>query len=148
MANLMPEVARMLGVEIGEKFQINLCPNVLFKFDMSGILAQEQGEASWHSANRGILQELIYGSFEIMKLPWKPRKGDVFYSFYKEGVAVLFGYAVSESDDCVWKVTECYWNDSPLAIALYKAGWVYRTREEAENALPDVAKELGVEYKL
>lgn len=134
MANLMPEVARMLGVEIGEKFQINLCPNVLFKFDMSGILAQEQGEASWHSANRGILQELIYGSFEIMKLPWKPRKGDVYYSF------ALLGDT--------WVVRPLWCGDFPNEYALFDKGWVYRTKEEAEAALPKVAAEMGVKYEL
>lgn len=135
MANLMPEVARMLGVEIGEKFQINLCPNVLFKFDMSGILAQEQGEASWHSANRGILQELIYGSFEIMKLPWKPKRKDTYWTFY-----------INDHDklDTDWNI----WTEEVAELARLKAGWVYRTREEAEAALPAVAAEMGVEYEL
>ena len=134
MANLMPEVARMLGVEIGEEFRINLCPNVLFKFDMNGILAQEQGEASWHSANHGMLQELIYGSFEIMKLPWKPKTGATYYYFIN-----LSGK---------WTVHSRWWSESPSEYALYKAGWVFRTKEEAENALPAIAREFGVEYEL
>lgn len=79
--NLIPTVAKMLGVEMEEEFKINLCPNILFKFDMSGVLAQEQSEASWHSANPRILQELIYDSFEIIKLPWKPKVGKSYYSF-------------------------------------------------------------------
>lgn len=33
-------------------------------------------------------------------------------------------------------------------ILLADKGWTYRTREEAEAALPGVAKELGVEHEL
>ncbi len=132
--NLIPEIARMLGVELGEEFKINLCPNVLFKFDMSGVLVQEQGEASWHSANCGVLQELIYGSFEIIKLPWKPKKGDVYYTF-----ELLSGK---------WVVRSFWWGGFPNEYALLDKGWVYRTRAEAEAALPAVAKEIGVDYEL
>lgn len=139
--NHMADVAKMLGIEIGEEFGINLCPNVLFKFDMNGILAQEQGEASWHSANCGILQELIYGSFEIVKLPWKPKKGETFYSF--DSI-----FAGCHGDDRVWKVAKCFWDERPADFAKFKAGWIYRTQEEAEMALPKVAAEMDVKYSL
>lgn len=132
--NLMPTVAKMLGVEMGEEFKINLCPNILFKFDMSGVLAQEQGEASWHSTNSGILQELIYGSFELVKLPWKPKKGDAYYTF------VLMGDK--------WGVGSLHWGGFPNEYALLDKGWVYHSRAEAQTALPAVAAEMGVDYKL
>lgn len=132
--NLIPEIAKMLGVELGEEFKINLCPNELFKFDMNGILAQEQGEASWRSANHGMLQELVYGSFEIVKLPWKPKKGDVYFTF------VLMGDK--------WGVGSLHWGGFPNEYGSLEKGWVYRTCAEAQAALPAVAKEIGVEYEL
>lgn len=132
--NLIPTVAKMLGVEMEEEFKINLCPNILYKFDMSGVLAQEQSEASWHSANPRILQELIYGSFEIIKLPWKPKVGKSYYSF--NGV---YGK---------WCVHSYVWSKSPCEYALLDKGWVFRTRKEAEDALPNIAKEFGVKYEL
>lgn len=33
-------------------------------------------------------------------------------------------------------------------LSLLDKGWVFRTREEAEDALPAVAKEIGVEYEI
>lgn len=132
--NHMADVAKMLGLELGEEFKINLCPNELFKFDMNGILAQEQGEASWRSANHGMLQELVYGSFEIVKLPWKPKKGDVYFTF------VLMGDK--------WGVGSLHWGGFPNEYGSLEKGWVYRTKEEAEAALPAVAKEMGVDYEL
>lgn len=132
--NHMADVAKMLGLELGEEFKINLCPNELFKFDMNGILAQEQGEASWRSANHGMLQELVYGSFEIVKLPWKPKKGDVYFTF------VLMGDK--------WGVGSLHWGGFPNEYGSLEKGWVYRTCAEAQAALPAVAKEIGAEYEL
>ena len=40
------------------------------------------------------------------------------------------------------------WLDGPIDLALLGKGWVYRTEEEAAAALPKVAAEIGVEYKL
>lgn len=57
------------------------------------------------------------------------------------------GY-IPEKSDYTWRVEECTWNDSAVAFALLKAGWVYRTRKDAKAALPTVAKEMGVEYEL
>jgi hypothetical protein len=39
------------------------------------------------------------------------------------------------------------WDAHPYERALFDKGWVYRTYDEAETALPAVAKEMGVEYK-
>lgn len=36
----------------------------------------------------------------------------------------------------------------PNEYALLDKGWVYRTKEEAEAALPKVATEIGVKYEL
>lgn len=47
-----------------------------------------------------------------------------------------------EHDDSVW------WGGFPQEYALLDKGWVYRSEKEAQAALPSVAKELGVEYKL
>lgn len=75
---------------------------------------------------------LLRGECEIIKLPWKPKKGEKYWSFLPGA----------------WMVTWYTWDDSPIDFAFYKVGWVFRTKEEAEAALPAVAKELGVEYKL
>lgn len=40
------------------------------------------------------------------------------------------------------------WRELPYEILLFDKGWVYRTRAEAEAALPAVAAEMGVEYEL
>lgn len=40
------------------------------------------------------------------------------------------------------------WKGKVFDNAMFKAGFCFRTRAEAEAALPAVAAELGVEYEL
>lgn len=85
-------------------------------------------------AAKAALIALISGTDEIIKLPWKPREGEKYWTF---GSAQL-----------QWNVTSYCWYGNPDDVAMFKAGWVYRTRAEAESALPAVAAEMGVEYEL
>lgn len=77
---------------------------------------------------------LLKGKDEIVKLPWKPKEGELYYSF---GIFAQ-----------TWGVSKICWLQHPFDFALLAKGWVYRTKEEAKAALPNIAKELGVEYKL
>ena len=81
-----------------------------------------------------ILSELLVGDAEIVKIPWKPKKGDAYYTF------VLMGDQ--------WGVGSLRWDGFPNEYALLDKGWAYRTRAEAKAALPAVAKEMSVEYEL
>ena len=77
---------------------------------------------------------LINGEEEIVKLPWKPKKGETYFTF-----ELLNGK---------WVVHSLWCSGFPSEYALLEKGWVYRTREEAEAALPKVAAEMGVEYEI
>ena len=133
--NLIPQIAQMLGVEIGEDFKIKGYIEPTYRFDADGLKAsfdnfskKEEGLAN------ASLGSLLAGNLEIIKLPWKPKKGETYYTF-----ELLNGK---------WIVHLLWWIDSPNGYALLDKGWVYRTEAEAQAALPAVAKELGVEYKL
>ena len=91
-------------------------------------------ETAYISANMTLVS-LIRGNSEIIKLPWKPKKGELYYSF---------GFRNCPK----WGVSQQNWGNHPCDYALLDKGWIYRTRAEAEAALPAVAKELGVEYEL
>lgn len=123
--NLIPEIAKMLGVELGEEFKIKGYDRTYW-FDLDGLHSGE------YAADDEDLHDLLCGVTEIIKLPWKPKEGEKYWSFLPGA----------------WMVTWYTWDDSPIDFAFYKVGWVFRTKEEAEAALPAVAKELGVEYKL
>ena len=130
MANLIPQIAEMLGVELGEEFKVvskdgseRAC-----RITYAGLLV------SGSSYSKRLLMDIVCGEAEIIKLPWKPKEGDTFCSF-----DIRYGK---------WVVCSYMWVRVPCDYALLDKGWIYRTKEAAQAALPDVAKELDVEYEL
>lgn len=126
--NLIPKIAEMLGVELGEEFKVvskdgseRAC-----RITYAGLLV------SGSSYSKRLLMDIVCGDAEVVKLPWKPKKGELVYTFC---------YRIGSNDR--WTVTWRYWENRVEEIALLKAGWIYRTRAEAEAALPAVAKEMG-----
>ena len=130
--NLIPEIAKMLGVELGEEFKVNLNGwNNTYRFNNNGLYGRTQTE-KW-IAYPELFCLLTTGNAEIVKQRWKPKEGEDYYSFscYHKW--------------CVWQQQ---WSNHPFDVALWEKGWAFRTREEAEAALPKVAAEMGVEYEL
>lgn len=135
--NLIPQIAKMLGVEIGEEFKIKGYDDSntrTYKFTAQGLRVKlvEHPEATEFNA-LAAFNSLLVGDIEIVKLPWKPKKGDVYFTFGRLGDKLV--------------VRSLWWGGFPEEYALLDKGWVYRSEKEAQAALPAVAKELGVEYE-
>lgn len=135
--NLIPEIARMLGVEIGEEFKVEGVADKTYKFIIDELIVcgEKNANHGYVSANM-MLVSLAKGDIEIVKLPWKPKQDETFYTF---------GIHATENK---WVVVSVKWWDNVKNLALYKIGWIYRSQAEAEAALPAVATEIGVEYEL
>lgn len=130
--NLMPNVCKMLGVEISEEFKIRGDDRTCF-IDLDGLhldyhLASDEDDAMLH--------DLLCGEVEIIKIQWKPKLNERYWTF------------MSSLEGGKLYVLNYMWDNSVIDVALHKVGWVFRTCEEAQAALPKVAAELGVEYKL
>lgn len=76
---------------------------------------------------------------EIVKLPWKPGK--------EERCWYIITDPNCDNEESLIAVEDWWYGSFDEQIAL-KAGVVFRTREEAQKALPKVAAEMGVEYEL
>lgn len=139
MANLIPKIAELLGVELGEEFKVKGDNELTYRFTNDGLkLTHDSGiELAKISANVAFV-DLVNGKDEIIKLPWEPKVGEKYYSF---GGRFL-------GDPTVWIVIDVIWQGLAYDVAMFDKGWVYRTKEEAEAALPAVAKEMGVDYEL
>lgn len=131
--NLIPEIAKMLGVEFKIK---DAADWMLFHFDERGLRVRNVDEKVELSdgVDDALFERLLGGYLEIIKLPWKPTMYEEYWTFGKLGKK--------------WIVGTLSWKKLPYEILLFDKGWVYCTRAEAEAALPAVAKELGVEYEL
>lgn len=130
--NLIPEICKMLGVELFEEFKVE-GDNRTYWLDLDGL---HSGEYVVEDEDDAMLHDLLCGEVEIIKLPWKPKKDETFYTF---------GIHATENK---WVVVSVKWWDNVKNLALYKIGWIYRSQAEAEAALPAVAAEIGVEYEL
>lgn len=124
--NVMSEVAGLLGLLIDEEFMVD---EKIYMIDEDGLWIKENNQR--RTSND--LENLLTGRKEFVKLPWKPKKGEDYYTF--------------GGSDGIWRISQQHWTCHPFDLALFEKGWVYRTRAEAEAALPTVAKEMGVEYK-
>lgn len=141
--NLIPKIAELLGVELGEEFKLkdkqdNCVSTELYKFSEDSLLYRYQDQDGYYTALSLTLYQLFRGDYEVIKLPWKPKKGDTYFTFVL--MVVLMGDK--------WVVRSSRWGGLPNEYALLDKGWVYRTKEEAEDALTKVAAEMGVEYEI
>lgn len=145
--NLTPEIAKLLGVGIGEEFKIrdtilNKMYGNEYRFYENNLQYFSDDKYGWCNASYETLTYLIYGDYEIIKLPWKPKINDEYWTFdsmcYTEQCKTRF----------VWDIISDKWINHPSEIALLEKGWIFRTYEEAKEALPKVAEELGVEYEV
>lgn len=143
--NLIPEIAHMLGVEIGEEFKIDTSGDDIFQITESGVWMRKSIDKEEWLEKPFEFVMLCNGDAEIIKLPWKPKEDTEVYTF-------SFTTHEYNSRFCphkgVWYVTKWNWVGFPWQIAALDKGWVFRTRAEAEAALPAVAKEVGVEYEI
>ena len=118
MANYMADVAKLLGVEIGEEFEIQFDSpyhaSAMFTDDGFKIVYTDVNVpiSYWPYA---ILHSLIRGDLAIKRKPWKPKVDERYYTVAENGVL--------EQNVCVWDFID---------ISLYKLGNCYRTKEEAE----------------
>lgn len=134
--NFIPQIAQMLGVELGEGFKIKGEDELMtYRFNSDGLqVTYGDGiELSYISTNSAFVA-LVNGTDEIVKLPWKPKEGESYWTFILYDCDIRLGIEPRK------------WTNDMFDFAFLKAGWIYRTCEEAEAALPAVAAEIGVEY--
>lgn len=137
--NLMPEIAKLLGVEMGEAFYINdhlgrrVCAysdNNLFKIGPA-LLHLNNTDGCFEGSDRDqiILVKLLAGLLTIEKLPWEPKQGEEYWTIHFEPVgkprAILYPWMGDKPD-----------------FTNLRLNMVYRTKEEAEAHLAEDYKRL------
>lgn len=115
--NYIKQFAEMIGVELGEKFNIvddetlkNSCPYVVL--NGVGIV-----DSTGTTVNSSTYKNIIVGVYEIQKLPWKPKDGDRYYRVGVNGFIDHDEFDVDFSED----------------LDKFKMGNCFRSRQEAEK---------------
>ena len=119
MANLMPEVAKLLGVELGEEFIIENTDRketVVLAMDGFHVIQPNNVVGPDHGK---LLSKVLQGLYEVRKKPWVPKHGERYYCPHAKLKAV----------------TKNLWLEDHLDYAMLALGMVYYTKEEAEANL-------------
>lgn len=116
--NLMPEVAALLGVEIGEKFIIENADKketVVVALDGFHVIQPNDVLGPDHGK---LLSKVLQGLYEVKKLPWKPKVGDKYY-------------AIASTDNKKPYISLYIWRGFVVDYTLWKLEMIYRTEAEA-----------------
>lgn len=121
--NKFPQIAEMLGVKLEEVFHIQggVFP---YKFTSKGLCYQNTIGEWIHS--EGIFPKILRGECEIIMPPYRPNRGDRYFSYA----------------DFSWDIRCFGWDNLPLDYARLEAGMVFRTQDEACKELPSVYKKV------
>lgn len=124
--NLIPIIAKELGVEIGEEFKISVVPEVIYRFTKTRLeCVPVDSEFQWELSTLSF-NNLI--NTEIIKLPFEPKINEWYWTYA----------ALSEN----WEVCKRIWGDTTVDYVYKFADCIFRTQEEAIAALPEKHKQL------
>ena len=126
MANYMAEVAKLLGVELGESFKITSDTKGdypgdyqnYYRFTENNCFETSVDGVKWETATVIVLRGILMGDARIVKLPWKPQECE---KYYVPRIAIR-----PEDRHCYY-----YWDNDGVDIKRYDMGLVCKTPEEA-----------------
>ena len=126
MNNLMSEVAKMLGVEIGEEFIIenkDSKETVVLAADGFHVIQPNDVLGADHSK---LFSRVLQGLYKVKKKPWEPEHGECYYC-----------PSIRQR-----KVMQPMWAGDTRDYAMKAIDMVYRTQEEAEAHFAEDYKRL------
>lgn len=132
--NYYKKIAEMLGVELGEEFSLkgNYTGEInrpRYKITQEEGLMYSIGSNEWNRST--ILLTIINGSYSVVKLPWKPKKGEAYWHYSE-----------------VWReVISFEWEDCLYDFLLWKAGNCFKTKEEGDAKAKEIIEKLRKEYE-
>ena len=133
--NLMPEIAKMLGVEIGERFKVRKEDSEIYYFTDVAFLKQvndaesEDFVSDLEEEDLLVLYYLLSGKETVVRLPWEPKEGEQYWtiSFVKNRYPFVESYI---------------WNSDDIDFMKLKLGIAYRTKAEAKAHMAEDYKRL------
>lgn len=119
--NYMPEVAKMLGLEIGEEFNVFDEDGKKFAYGPYKITDNAIVDCEVERSP-SLLYNLLTGEYTLQKRPWRPKYDDEYWSISTDG-------SVFCSD---------FYKDNENDLALLNMGNCFPSEEAAETAVPEM----------
>lgn len=130
--NLIPKIAELLGVEVGEEFKVIdiFGDDSLYKFEGTGLFEKSNEKDSfWSITSDYKLRDLLIGVLKIEKIPYKPKAGEWYFMFlFCGGDFCIAGTQFNEYS--IQDLTNVY------------CGNCFRTREEAQKHKVEIYEKL------
>ena len=129
--NLIPKICELLGVEIGEEFRIKDESGIdedLYHFTDCGFAYYDQAMCEWQESLRHV--DLINGTAKIVKLPFEPKEGEIYWSV-----------AWNEKEHLMVACNLC-WISNDRCYADTYCGNCFRTEAEAEREMYNIYEKL------
>lgn len=120
--NYMPEVAQMLGVEVGEPFDILLESGEIRDYSPYKFTNETMVDCVGDEASNWMLFGLLRGNYTIKKRPWRPKYRDEYWIVTTDGSAG-------------WRY---FRKDHTEHLANLNMGNCFPTEEAAEAAVPEM----------
>ena len=133
--NYYKQIAEMLGVKLEEEFKLKpSCLekpwNSLYRFSTDG-LENKYSNCAWVKCEKGAIDQILIGQTEVIKIPWKPKKGETYWHYSE-----------------VWKeVVSFEWEDCLYDFLLWKAGNCFKTKEEGDAKAKEIIEKIRKEYE-
>ena len=128
--NYMAEVAKLLGVELGESFKITSDTQGdypsdyqnYYRFTENNCFETSADGVEWKTTIAAVLlKHILMGDIRIVKLPWRPWRPQIREKYYVPRIAIR------PKDRHYYY----YWSNSGVDIKRYDMGIVCKTPEEA-----------------
>lgn len=122
--NHMAEVAKLLGVELGESFKITSDTQGdypgdyqnYYRFTENNCFETSVDGVKWETATVIVLRGILMGDTRIVKLPWKPKYDE---EYYIPSISNTVGY------------NKFYWRGDDSDDKYYNLGLIFKSKEEA-----------------
>ena len=133
MRNYMPEVAKMLGVEVEQTFKIKSwfaegADDSVYKFTERDFCFYDDETGVWESSLR--YADIINGNAFIIEIPFEPKDGEKYWTVYWKGI-VDMPCAVYET-----------WRGDSCDFANKVSGNCFRTEAEADAHKYEIYEKL------
>lgn len=120
--NYLPEIARMLGVEIGEEFEILLETGGALDVDPYKFTSKTILDRNGEEIDGFLVIDLLNGIGTIQKSPWRPKEGDTFFYVLTNGEIQKYVFEI----------------DNIHTLMLFSFGNCFPTKAAAEAAAPEM----------
>lgn len=134
--NYYKQFAEMLGLELEQEFRLvnpdgTKVDNDLYKIREDGLFYKKRKDGVWLSEPSTTLSSLLQGLCKVVPKPWKPKYGEEYWHYSEEW---------NEGISCKW---EGGWFD----LLLWKVGYCFKTKNEADIKGKEIIKQIRKEYE-